>query len=75
MGERNAFLANPKLQDCVSQWGEHDCSAITKRMVITISTQVCLISEINFNFKKNGGMKSFSCKSTVSISCNPMGRT
>ena len=27
MVESNAFLANPKLQHRVSQWGEHDCSA------------------------------------------------
>ena len=27
MVERKAFLANPKHQDRVSQYGEHDCSA------------------------------------------------
>ena len=27
MVERKAFLANPKRQYHVSQWGEHDCSA------------------------------------------------
>ena len=30
MVERKAFLANPKHQYCASQWGEHDCSTITK---------------------------------------------
>ena len=27
MVEGEAFLANPKHQYCVSQYGEHDCSA------------------------------------------------
>ena len=31
MVEKNAFLANPKHQDCVSQRGEHDCSANNKK--------------------------------------------
>ena len=30
MIERKTFLANPKCQYCVSQWGEHDCSAYNK---------------------------------------------
>ena len=28
--ERKAFLANPRHQCYVSQWGEHDCSAYNK---------------------------------------------
>ena len=35
---------------------------IGKRMEITISIQVCLISRMNTNYKENGGKKSFSCK-------------
>ena len=31
--------------------------------------QVCLISWINFGYKKNGGKKICSCKSKASISC------
>ena len=31
MVERKAFLANPKHQYCVSQWGEHDYSAYDKK--------------------------------------------
>ena len=30
MVEGKAFLANPKHQDCISQFGEHDCSANSK---------------------------------------------
>ena len=31
MAKRKAFLANPKHQDRVSQYGEHDCSANKKK--------------------------------------------
>ena len=31
---------------------------ITKRKVIIISIQVCLISQMNFDYKENGGKKS-----------------
>ena len=31
MGERKAFLANPKHQYLVSQCGEHDCNANNTR--------------------------------------------
>ena len=31
MVERKAFLANPKHQYCVSQSGEHNCSAHNKK--------------------------------------------
>ena len=30
-GGKKAFLANPKHQYCVSQYGQHDCSALNKR--------------------------------------------
>ena len=48
---------------------------ITKRMEIIMSIQVCLISWMNFDYKENGGKKSFSCKSKASILCIPMRRT
>ena len=32
---------------------------ITKRMDIIMSIQVCLISQININYKENSGKKSF----------------
>ena len=35
----------------------------TKRMEIIRSIQVCLIWQINFDYKENGRKKSFSCKS------------
>ena len=36
---------------------------ITRRMEIIASTQVQLISRMNFDYKENSGKKSFSCKS------------
>ena len=32
---------------------------ITKRMEIIMSIHVCLISQINFDYKENGGKKGF----------------
>ena len=75
MVERKASLANPKHQFSASQCGEHDCSPNKKRMGIIISIQVCLISLMNFDYQKNGGKKSISCKSKASILCIPMRRT
>ena len=43
--ERKAFLANPKHQYRVSQYGEHDCSPITKKMQIIMSIQVFSFNE------------------------------
>ena len=48
---------------------------ITKRMEVIMGIQVYPISGMNFNYKENGGKKSFSCKSKASISSFPMGRT
>ena len=53
-GGKKAFLLNPKHQYRVSQSGEHDCVAITKRMKIIMSIQVCLILQMNFDYKENG---------------------
>ena len=75
MAKRKAFLANPKHQYRISQWGEHDCSAIRSRMEIIINIQVCLISPVNINYRENGGMKRFSFKYKASISCFLMWRT
>ena len=58
---RKAFLANPKHQYRVYQWGEPDCSAITNRIEIIMSIQVCAISPVNINYRENVGLKSFSC--------------
>ena len=56
--ERRLFL---KIQSIyhVSQCGEHDLVPITKRMEIIASVQVCLIPQMNFDDKENGGKKDF----------------
>ena len=48
---------------------------ITKRMEIIMGIQVYLFSRMNFDFKENGGKKSFSCKSKASMSCIRIWRT
>ena len=40
---------------------------ITKRTVITMSIQVRLISQMNFDYTKNGGMKAFSANPKIHI--------
>ena len=60
MVEWKAFLANSKHQYHVSREEEYDCCAYNKGMEIITSIQVCLISWMNINYDKNGGMKSFS---------------
>ena len=45
---------------------------IRKRMEITMSIDVCLISRINFDYKENGGKKSFLAKSEALLSCIPI---
>ena len=47
---------------------------ITKRMEIIASIQVYLVSRMNFDYKENGGKKSFSSKSKSSISWVPIWR-
>ena len=54
---KKAFLANPKQQYPVSQYGEHDFHANNKRMEIVMSIQVCLISWMNFYYEENSGKK------------------
>ena len=75
MVKRKAFLLNPTHQYRAFEYGQHDCSANNKKMEIIMSIQVCLISQMNFDYKENGGKKSFSCKSKASILCIPMRRT
>ena len=74
MVEEKAFPANLKLQDCISQCGEHDCRGNNKKIKIIMRIQVCLISRMNFNYEENGVKKSFSWKSKTSISCITMRR-
>ena len=40
---------------------------ITKKMEIIMTNQVCLISQMNINYKENSGKKSFSCQTKASI--------
>ena len=58
MVEKRLFLQIQN-QYYVSQSGEHDVMPIAKRIEITTSTQVCLISGMNFDYKEKGGKKAF----------------
>ena len=49
-------IVQPNVEDII-------VALIIKRMEIIMSIQVCLISWMNFDYKENGGKKSFSCKS------------
>ena len=76
--KRKAFLANPKDQYRVSQWGENYCSAHDKKnwdYYDCPSLHHFIISWMNFDYKENGGKNSFSCKSKASISCITMRKT
>ena len=75
MGERKAFLANPKKQCHVSNEENMSFVPKTKRIEIVTSIQVCILSLMNFDYKEHGGMKRFSCKWKASISCISMWRT
>ena len=60
---------------CIPIWRTWLQCPLTKRIEIIASIQVCLISQINFDYRENGGKKNFSCKSKASISCIPIWRT
>ena len=45
---------------------------IPKGMEIITNIQARLISWMDFDYKENGGKKSFSCKSRASMSCIPI---
>ena len=59
MVERKAFLANPKHQYHVSQWGEHDCCANNKKNRDCYEYQSLPISWMNYDYKENGRKKAF----------------
>ena len=67
MVERNAFLANPRHQYRVSQWEEHDCSAINEKNGDHNEYPGLSPFTMNFNYKENGGKKSFSCQTKAPI--------
>ena len=65
---RKIFLANPKHQYDLSKCGERYCNVQSQK-------EWRLLYESWFDYKANGGKKSFSCKSKASISCIPTTRT
>ena len=68
MGKRKAFLANQSINIVNPNDKSMIVVPITKGMEIIISIQVCLISQININYRENDEKKSFSYKSKASIS-------
>ena len=48
---------------------------MAKRTKIIMSIEVYPISQVNIDYKENGGKKSFSFKSKASTTCIPMWRT
>ena len=71
-GKKSFFCKSKALILCTLMWRTRLSCPITKRMEIITRIQVCLISLTNFAYKENGGKKTFSCKSTESISCITM---
>ena len=67
MVERKAFLAKSKHQYRVSQWDEHDWSAITKRTEINKSIQVCPISRWTLIIRKWWKEKLFLANQCINI--------
>ena len=63
MVKRKAFLANPNINIVYPNKKNMVVVPITKGMEIIMSFQVCLIPQMDINYKKKGGKKSFSCKS------------
>ena len=53
---KKAFYAKTKHPYCVSQWGEYVYFLMMKRIEIIIRIQVCVIWQMNFDSKENGGM-------------------
>ena len=60
MVQRKAFLANPNINIVCPNEENMIVVPITKKMEITTSIHVCLISQMNINYKANGGKESFS---------------
>ena len=59
MVEREAFLANPKINIVYPNAKNMIVVPITKIMEIIMSIQVCFISWMTINYKENGEKKSF----------------
>ena len=71
--ERKASLANPKHQCHIPQCEEHDCCANKKKNGDCYGYQVCLISWINIDYKRNSGEKSLSYKSEAQYCLSQLG--
>ena len=73
MEEKKAFLSNPKHHYCVSQYGEHDCSAHNKKNGHYYGIEVCPISWVNINYKENGRKKAFLANQKHQYRVSPHG--
>ena len=62
-GGKKAFLANPKISIVYPKVENKIAMPLAKRTEITKSTQVCLISQMNFDYTENGGKKAFLANS------------
>ena len=75
MVERKLFLQIQSINMMYPNEENMIVMPIAKRMEIVMSIQVCLLPRMNFDYKENGGKKSFPCKSRASISYIPLWRT
>ena len=59
-GKNKSFIAKPKHQYTVSQYGKHDCSSHDKNNGdFNKYLDICLISRMTIKYKECGGKKSF----------------
>ena len=58
-GGKKAFLTNPSVNIVYPNVENMIVMPIAKRMDIVMSIHVCLISQMNFDYMKNGGKKAF----------------
>ena len=75
MVESKVFLQIQSIKIVYPNIGNMIPVQMTKGIESITRIKVCLISWMNFDYKENGGKKSFSCKSKASISGVPMLRT
>ena len=69
---KKLFLLNKSIKIVSPNEGRIIVVPTVNKMEIIMHFQVCLISWMNFDYKENGGNKSFSCQINASISCIPM---
>ena len=62
-GKNKSFTYKSKASiSCIPIWGAWSQCPITRKIEIFIRIQVWLMSRMNFDYRKNGGKKSFSYK-------------